>query len=124
MRLLSLPAHEILLRLAVALSFLYPPVSALFDPYAWVGYFPSFLLSAVRSNDLFLLHAFGIVEIVIALWIFFGRRVFVPSIVAALMLIAIVLVNLPQFPVLFRDVAIALAALALAFMHYERNRGV
>ena len=37
------------------------------------------------------------------------------------MLAAIVLANPVQFSILFRDLSIALAAAALAFMHYGRT---
>src|SRR3989344_3386681 len=121
MRLLALPRSELLLRVAVAFSFLYPPLSALSDPDSWIGYFPPFLLDIAGTNDVLLLHTFGIVEIVIALWLLFGKRVFVPSTLATLMLAAIVLVNPVQFSILFRDVSIALAAAALAFMEYGKN---
>ena len=114
---LRLPREELLLRLAVAFSFVYPAFAALSDPDSWIGYFPSFLLDLAGGGGLLLLHAFGIFEVLIALWIVSGKRVFIPSIIAAVMLLAIVLFNIPQFPVLFRDVAIALAALALAWRH-------
>jgi hypothetical protein len=113
----SLPLSECVLRIAIALSFLYPPLAALTDPYSWSGYFPSFLTAILGTNTLLFLHAFGIVEVAIALWVLFGKRILIPSILAALMLLAIVGFNLAQFPILFRDISIALAALALAFMH-------
>jgi len=113
---LRLPLPELLLRVAIAFAFLYPPIAALGDPDSWTGYFPGFMLG-FGLDELVLLHVFGALEGVIALWILFGRKVFYPSIVAALLLMAIVVFNGIQFPILFRDVSIALAALALAFMH-------
>ena len=121
MRLLSLPKNELFLRVGVAFSFLYPPISAFFDPDPWIGYVPPFLLDIAGANDILLLHAFGIVEIAFALWILFGKRVFIPSTIAALMLAAIVLVNPIQFTILFRDISIALAAAALAFMRHGKT---
>lgn len=106
---------EWLLRIGVVGSFLYPPFDALMDPYSWIGYFPAFLTNLVAPHGVLLLHAFGVLEIGIALWLLFGRSVRIPALVASILLIAIVVCNLPQFQVLFRDVSIALAALALAF---------
>ncbi|MDB5265260.1 MAG: hypothetical protein JWN64_831 [Parcubacteria group bacterium] len=111
----SLTPSETLLRLGLALSFIYPPISAIFDPYSWIGYFPAFLSNAFSAHPEILLHSFGVVEVVLALWMLFGKKVRIPSLIAALMLIAIVFFNLGQFPILFRDVALAFAALALAF---------
>ncbi len=106
---------ELLLRLGVAFSFLFPPANALLDPYSWVGYFPSFVRDL--GPEMVLLHVFGVIEVIIGLWILSGRKVFVPSIVATVMLLAIVAFNLGDFQVLFRDIAIAAAALSLALMH-------
>src|SRR3989344_7260334 len=96
------PLPELLLRLAVAFSFAYPPIAALVDPDSWLGYFPAFVPSSIV-----LLHVFGAFEILIALWILFGKRVWIPSAIAALVLILIVAFNANQFDVLFRDASIA-----------------
>jgi hypothetical protein len=112
-------AADILLRIAVAFAFLYPPVNAWGDPYAWIGYFPTFVRDLGR--ELAILHVFGAVEIVLGLWIISGWRIFYPSLAAATTLALIVACNLGDFQVLFRDISIALAALALAAMH-RRNR--
>lgn len=106
---------ELLLRLALALSFLYPAINALFDPYSWIGYFPAFLNDLASPHQLLLLHSFGFLEVVLATWVLVGKRVRIPALIMTLMLVAIVAVNSAQFVVLFRDLAIALAALALAF---------
>lgn len=107
----------LLLRLGVGFAFLYPPIDALFNPDSWLGYFPRFAHAAaqyVGIPDLVLLHSFGAVEVVLALWILSGWRVFWPSLAAAVMLCAIVIFNPSQFEVLFRDLSLAVAALALA----------
>ncbi len=113
---------DLILRAGLAFAFLYPPVNALFDPYAWIGYFPSFMYGFV-SDDV-LLHSFGIVEVIIALWILSGWRIFYPSTVAFAMLVGIVIFNVPNFQVLFRDLAIAAIPLSLIVIHFgdERRR--
>jgi hypothetical protein len=106
---------DYLLRAAVAFAFLYPPLNALTTPYNWIGYFPAFTRGFV--DEMVLLHAFGALEVVLALWILSGWRIFYPSVAAALALGAIVALNLSEFPVLFRDIPIAFAAVALALLH-------
>lgn len=101
-----------LLRIGVAFSFLYPPFDALRNPDSWIGYFPKFLHGTFP--DAVLLHGFGILEVTIALWILSGKKIFWPSLVAALMLVAIVITNLNNFEVLFRDLSITAMALSLA----------
>lgn len=108
---MRIPLPELLLRLAVAFAFAYPPIAALLDADSWLGYFPAFIPSSLLA-----LHIFGALEIALALWILFGRRVFIPAVLAALILVAIVAVNLIQFDILFRDLSIALAAVALAYL--------
>lgn len=103
---------NLLLRIGVAFAFLYPPIDALSNPDSWIGYFPKFMHGL--APDAVLLHGFGIVEVVIALWILSGRKIFWPSLVAAIMIVSIVLFNLNNLEVLFRDLSIAMMALALA----------
>jgi uncharacterized membrane protein YphA (DoxX/SURF4 family) len=109
-----------LLRAGVAFAFLYPPLNAIGDPNSWIGYFPSFVHGYVP--DEVLLHTFGVIEVIIALWILSGWKIFWPCCIAAAMLVAIVVFNLPQLQVLFRDLAIAMAALALAFLPALRQQ--
>lgn len=106
---------SLVLRIGVAFAFLFPALNAFFDPYAWIGYFPAFLTGFLP--DLVLLHTFGVIEIVLALWILSGQRIFIPSLLATALLIAIVVMNAPDFQVLFRDVPIALMSLLLAILN-------
>lgn len=110
---------ELALRIGVAFAFLYPPLNALVDPNAWIGYFPAFVKGYVP--DLVLLHAFGAVEVIIALWILSGWRIFWPSFAAMGMLLGIVVFNPSNFQVLFRDVSLAAMALALAMISYGHD---
>jgi uncharacterized membrane protein YphA (DoxX/SURF4 family) len=119
MRFLRLPPFEQLLRLALAFAFLYPPLAAISDPYSWVGYFPTFLSDLVAPHQLLLLHTFGAIEVILGLWILLGRRIRIPALLMAVLLLLIVATNAAQFDVLFRDVALALAAVALAVRRRE-----
>lgn len=103
---------QLILRVGLAFAFLYPPVAAYFDPYAWIGYFPDFLRDMI-GNDTLLLHAFGAIEVIVALWVLSGVRIFLPSLLAALMLLGIIVFDFSQMDVIFRDVSIMAMALAL-----------
>jgi uncharacterized membrane protein YphA (DoxX/SURF4 family) len=104
-------AH-LLLRVGLAFAFIYPPYAALSDPVSWAAYFPAFV-HAIPLSATVLLHAFGVLEVVIALWLLSGWRIRVPATLAALMLLGIVFFNWSQLDVLFRDLALATVALAL-----------
>lgn len=106
---------ELVLRAGVAFAFLYPSINAFIDPSAWVGYFPSFMRGIV--SDGVLLSVFGIVELVIGLWILSGKKILIPALAASAMLIAIVAFNIQEMQVVFRDLSIAAAALYLALTH-------
>lgn len=110
---------SLLLRVAIAVSFLYPPIAAIFDPFSWIGYFPAFV-TALPVSDVVLLHIFGVLEVIIALWILSGRHIFYPSVIAAGLLIGIIIFNFAQIDVLFRDVGLALVAIALAVKSYGK----
>lgn len=114
---LHLPAPELLLRTALAVSFVYPALAAIVDPYSWVGYFPTFVLSLIPIDVMVLLHLWGAFEVLLALWVLFARNVFIPSLVMTIALVLVVVANPGQFPILFRDLSIALAGAALAWMH-------
>ena len=110
---------DLIVRIAVAFAFLSPPINAFSHPDAWVGYFPPFML-ALAEGEL-LLYLFGIVEVGIALWLLSGWRVSFPALAAAAMLVAIVVFNPAELQVLFRDLSIAAAALALAIIHWPKK---
>lgn len=103
---------RLLLRIAIALAFLYPAISSLITPAAWIGYFPHFMLGVVP--DAVLLAIWSLVEVILALWILSGKWIFLPSLIACVALLGIVLFNLPLLDIVFRDVALALVALYLA----------
>lgn len=101
-----------LLRVGTAFAFLYPPLAALSDPTSWFAYFPRFI-RALPVDPLLLLHGFGIIEVILALWILFGRTVRIPAAIAAALLLVIVAFNFAQIDIVFRDISIALMTLAL-----------
>ena len=110
---------DIVLRAGLAFAFLYPAINAVGDPNSWIGYFPQFTRGFVE--DQLLLHLFGILEVGIAFWLLSGWRVWIPASAAAVLLVGIVVFNIPEFQVLFRDLSIAALAVALALMHLPRH---
>ena len=108
---------DVILRAGLAFAFLYPPINAVFDPISWIGYLPHFVRGFVP--DIVVLHSFGLLEVAIALWILSGKRILLPCIMAATILAVIVVLNLQDFQIIFRDVAIAAIAVALAVKAYS-----
>jgi len=115
-------ASDLLLRLATAFAFLFPALDAFLNPFSWVGYIPGFARGILP--EMVLLHGFGILEIILAVWILSGRRIFWPSVAATVILLLIVVLNLNDFEVLFRDLSLAGMTLALAVMHRPHRKAV
>jgi hypothetical protein len=111
---------NLLLRVAIAFAFLYPPFDAISHADAWVGFFPNFLLEHFPGNTLLIV--WGVVQAAIGLWILSGKRIFIPSVLAVLSLCAIVIFNLAEMEVVFRDISLALVAAALAWQSYDTTR--
>ena len=100
------------LRVGLAFVFLYASVAMLFDPAEFTAYMPSFLpMSWVETVCL---PCFSVYEVALAVCLLAGRRLFAVSLLSALTMGAIVVANPDSFDLLFRNVAIACAALSLA----------
>lgn len=113
---------NLLLRLGVAFAFLYPAIAEIYTPDSWIGYFPHMVRGFVP--DLVLLHSFGAVEAIIALWILSNKKIFLPSLAATAILLAIVYFDFNQLEVVFRDVAIAGASASLMISNMGRKRRI
>lgn len=107
------------MRIALAFAFLYPAYGFWTAPSDWIGYIPAFARNVGLSQGVLLMLIAGL-HLVIALWILSGWRIFIPSLIAAVLLGSIVYFNQNQLNVLFRDISLALVALALAVG--SRNR--
>ena len=103
---------NILLRVAIAFAFFYPAADSFLHPDDWIDFFPQFMRGYVPDQTLLI--GWGAIEIVIALWILSGKKIFLPSLAATMLLIAIVCFNLPLIQVVFRDLSLALVAATLA----------
>lgn len=111
-----------ILRLGLAFAFIYPAVAAWFNPLAWIGFFPASIRDLFPGeSDLLLLHLFGITELIIGMWLIVGRKILTPSILASVYLVAIILANIVQLDIIFRDVSILAMALALILIEHKTN---
>ena len=105
---------SVLLRFGLAFVFLYAAVAGFIAPQNWVGYLPGFATAILPANVL--LAILGLYEIILGLLLLFKGDVHWPALLAFLTLVGITFVNLSQFDVVFRDVGLAFAALALFFI--------
>lgn len=103
---------SLLLRMGLAIVFLFAAISSFLNPSDWIGYLPKFARDIVPATVL--LPIFSIVEIVLAAWLLSGVYVRFAALVCVAMLAGIVLANFSLLPISFRDIGLLFAALALA----------
>ena len=99
------------LRWGIAFVFFFAAVATMLNPNAWAMYIPSFILSIVPVK-VFLV-VFGFFQIILAVWLFTGKRLRLSSAIACVTLIVIVIATLDSLDETFRDVGLTLAAFAL-----------
>ena len=109
-----------LIRVGLAIVFLYAAVGAFLDPQSWIGFFPAWLRDIVPGNILLGFHS--IFEIFLSLWLLSGKRSYEAGVVSSLFLGLIIVVNLGAFDIVFRDVAIFGMALALTALSERKVR--
>ncbi len=106
-----------ILRLGIATVFLYAAIAGYLQPQNWIGYLPQFLRNIFPSNVLLMF--FGAYEIILSIWLLWGKRVFLAALISALTLLGIIVTNIGALDIVFRDIAIFFAALSLAVSTYE-----
>lgn len=106
-----------LLRIALALVFLYAAIGSTLAPSEWIGYLPGFLTNYV--NPTIILKFFSLYELLLALLLLGGIYVRYVALLAAATLVGIVASNFSLFIITFRDFALMFAALALAALPPE-----
>ncbi len=104
----------IFLRLGFAFVFIYAAIGAFREPLAWSSYIPDFATEQIAANTL--LHIFSVSQLLLALWFLIGKYVRFAALVAAVMLLSVVAANPTTLVVTFRDIGLACAAFALAFI--------
>lgn len=106
-----------LLRIGLAIMFLYAAISSFLQPSEWLGYLPGFV-AAMFDGEL-ILKLFSVVEIALATWLLSGVYTRYAALFAAVMLIGITISNFSLLAISFRDIGLAFAALALAALGDE-----
>lgn len=106
------------LRIGIAIVFLYASIAATLQPYNWIGYIPQ----AVRNifPGQILLPIFSIYQFILGIWILMGWKTFYSAILAAFTLLGVILANIGQLDILFRDFAIFFSSIALFLMSKEK----
>ncbi len=111
---------KIILQIALGGTFLYVGVSIFLNPVQWQAFIPSFIDTFMSQELALYLHGAG--DIILGLWVFSGKWRFWSGWVSFLWLFSITAVSGSAFWfITFRDVGLALAALAYAYIEKEKT---
>lgn len=105
---------SLLIRIGLAIVFLYAAVDAFIEPGAWISYVPMFsnhFIDAKLALDLL-----SIFQIFLAAWLVIGKYLKLSALIAAAMLGGIMIFNIPTLLITFRDIGLVFAAIALLFV--------
>src|SRR3989344_620375 len=105
---------RILLQLGLSFVFAYASLEVFLNPEGFLKYVPNMVRSSPYLDKFMLLFSLG--EAVLVVWLLSGKALRLVAALSFILLVSITLLNLEYFSVLFRNVAIALAALALVVL--------
>src|SRR3989344_5086023 len=107
-----------ILRVALAVPLLFAAIDATLQPQAWVGFIPLFLRNIFP--EALLLGAHALLDFTLAVWLLSGWKTKEAAIFSGLNLFTIIVVNITVLEIVFRDVGLLLAAVALGALQYKK----
>lgn len=105
------------LRIGIALTLIYAAIAAFITPDNWIGFIPDFISNIIPATTF--LFTYSLFELGLGVWVLSGKKTFYASSLSALTMLGIIVFNTGSFDIIFRDISIFLAAVALAIMTYE-----
>ena len=106
-----------LLRIGLAVVFLYAAISSFQHPLEWVGFLPNFLAKAIAATTL--IKVFAVYELLLVVWLMSGKLLKYSALLCAVTLAGIVVTNQSQLITTFRDIGLAFMAVALFFLEEQ-----
>ena len=107
------------LRIGIATTLIYAAIASFINPDAWIGFIPIFISKIIPAA--IFLKVYSVYEITLGLWVLSGKKAFYSASLSALTIFGIIIFNTGAFDIIFRDIAIFLAAVALAIMSYKKK---
>jgi len=105
------PLVSFFLRVGIAIPFLYAAIAATLDPNSWIGFFPGWLQGILPGG--LLLGLFSLYQLSLSLWLLSGKKAYYAGGLAVATLLAITITNLGALDIVFRDIGLLMAAIAL-----------
>jgi hypothetical protein len=110
------------LKLGIILPFIYFGLMSVFSPRSVSIFYPDFILDLIGLYTTAYIGA--ILALVVAVWIFWGKRKFSSSLLAAIIIAGSILFRIDEVHYVFGAIPLFTSALALSFRYYPRNRGI
>ncbi len=110
------------IRVGLAFVYGYAAVETQLSPANFLKYVPP-IMQAIIPVDLFLV-AFGIFEMILTIWLLSGKHTEYAGLISFALMMSIIFPNMAYFPVLFRNIAIASASLALFALDYHKQKNL
>ncbi|MBI2662001.1 DoxX family membrane protein [Candidatus Woesearchaeota archaeon] len=107
----------ILLRISVALVFVWFGVSQIYTPYNWIGFIPPFISSLISAQTVVMIN--GSLEIILGLMMIFGIYLRFAALVLGVHVIGIAL-SLGYTAVTVRDLGLGFASISVFFIGPDR----
>ncbi|MDO8509202.1 MAG: hypothetical protein Q7S27_05980 [Nanoarchaeota archaeon] len=104
------------IRIGLAFVFLYAGIGIITNPDSWIGFVPK-IVSKFMSTYV-VLYSHAILDIILGVWLIYGKRVFYASILCSLNLLSIIIFNAGSMDIIFRDISILFSSLALGILSY------
>jgi len=102
-----------LLRIGLAVVFIYAAVASLQHPLEWIGFLPTFIRNVLPGTSV--IKVFAVYEAALAGWLLSGKYARFAGLLSAATLTGIVIANPTQLITTFRDIGLVFMALALFF---------
>lgn len=110
-----------LLRVGLAFAFFYAAIQSIRLPEAWAYWIPKFVFALIPVSPTLLIDIVAVGQIGLGLWLISGRRQRLAGGISAAFLLGIPVFNMGLLDVVFRDVSLALAAVALVVLAPEEG---
>ena len=111
---------SLLLRIGIAFTFFYAATQTMLHPDDWIWFFPTFLRDLIPHQ--LLLTGFSLYEILLGILLLTGWQLLYSASLVAVTVLGIILFNLADPDIIFRDVAIFFTAVALATGSYQKTK--
>lgn len=108
------------LRIGLAFGFIYVAIFSFVKPLNWIGFLPDFVEVFLPKETALIV--FSIFEILLGLLLLFDHKIFIVSIISSVTLFFITIFNFGALDIVFRDVSIFFASLALSFLSYDKRK--